>query len=123
MKDLRFCEPLVDAMLESIERRFRNVFKDLNCQLAITFHPMFRLTWLEQHDATQVCSVRSVMESAVETALWELRDDAISASSTSETDDEGNFFQGMTHCQKPETSHSSSRSRAKVIIKICLEVS
>ena len=73
MKDLCFCEPLVDAMLEGMERRFRNVFKDLDCQLAAAFHPMFGLTWLEQHDATQVCSVRSAMESAVETAFMELR--------------------------------------------------
>ena len=88
MKDLCFCEPLVDAMLEGMERWFRNVFKDLDCQLAGVFHPMFRLTWLEQHDTTQVCRVRSAMESVVETALSELRDDATSISSTREPDGE-----------------------------------
>ena len=119
MKDLRFCEPLVDAILEGMERRFRNTFKDLDCQLAAAFHPMFRLTWLEQHDATQACSVRGAMESAVETALRELKDDATSTSSTSEPEDEeGDFFQGMTHCQKPETSRSSSRSKSKAVVKM-----
>ena len=62
MKDLQFWKPLVNAMLEGIERRFRNVFEDLDCQLAAAFHPMFRLTWLEQHATTQVCSVRGAME-------------------------------------------------------------
>ena len=57
------------------------------------------------------------MESAIETALRELRDysDAPSISSTSKPDDDkGDFFQGMTHCQKPEANHSSSSSRAKL---------
>ena len=68
----------------------------MDCQLATAFHPMLGLNWLEQHDATQVCSVRSGVESAVETALRELRDDATSISSTREPDDEeGDFFQGM----------------------------
>ena len=99
MKDLRLCDPLLDAMLEGMESRFRNVFKDLDCQLAAAFHPMFGLTWLEQHDATQVCSVRSAMESAVETVLRELRDDATSISSTREPDgEEGDFLQEMTRC-------------------------
>ena len=75
MKHLRFCEPLVCAMLEGMERRFRNVFKDLDCQLAAAFHAMLRLTWLEQHAATQVCSVIRVMEPAFQTVLRELRDD------------------------------------------------
>ena len=74
-KDLGFCEPLVYAMLEGMERRFRNVFKDLDCQLAAAFHAMLRLTWLEQHAATQVCSVIRVMEPAFQTVLRELRDD------------------------------------------------
>ena len=34
---------------------------------------------------------------------------------------EGDFFQGTTHCQEPETSLSSNRSKAKAIIKMCLE--
>ena len=92
--------------------RFRNVFKDLHCQLAAALHPMFRPTWLEQQDAAQVCSVRGAMESAVETAIRELREDANSIGSGSQGED-GDFFQGITHYQKPETSHSSSRSKAK----------
>lgn len=44
---LQYCELLVEAMLEGIERRFDCFFKDLDCQLAAAFHPMFRLTWLE----------------------------------------------------------------------------
>ena len=73
VKGLRFCEPLVDAVLKGMEKRFRNVFNDLDCQLTAAFHQIFRLTWLEQHDATHVCSVRGAMESAVEMALRELR--------------------------------------------------
>ena len=37
MKHLRLCESLVYAMLEGMER-FRNVFKDLDRQLATAFH-------------------------------------------------------------------------------------
>ena len=56
------------------------------------FHPMFGLTWLEQHDATQVCSVKGTMESAIETALKELRDNATSVGSASEAEEEGGHF-------------------------------
>ena len=45
-------------MLEGRESRFRNVFKDLDCQLASYFHSMFCLIGLEQQDVTQVCSGR-----------------------------------------------------------------
>ena len=45
-----------------------------------------------------------------------------SISSTSEPDDEkGDLFQGMMHCQKSETSHRSSGSKAKAITKMWLE--
>ena len=83
-------------MLEGMEKRFRNVFKDLHRQLVAAFHPMFRLTWLEQHDTARVCSVRGAMESAVETAIRGLREDANSIGSGSEGED-GDFFQGITH--------------------------
>ena len=54
---------------------------------------MFRLIWLGQHGATQVCSVSGDMESAVETALREARGDATSIGSASEPEEEkGDFF-------------------------------
>ena len=34
VKYLRFCEPLVDAMLEIMEKRIRNVFKELDCSFS-----------------------------------------------------------------------------------------
>uniref|UniRef100_UPI00358FB577 uncharacterized protein n=1 Tax=Myxine glutinosa TaxID=7769 RepID=UPI00358FB577 len=118
-RGLQYCEPLVDAMLEGIERRFGPLFKDLDCQLAAAFHPMFHLTWLEQHDASQVSNVKKAMGSTVETAMREMSDDA---SSTGEVeDDEADFFEGMTHSQKHANSHKSTTSKVQALVMAWLE--
>ena len=64
---------------------------------------MSRLTWLEQHDVTQVCRVRGATESAVGTALREMRDDATSTGSVSEPgeEEEGDFFSGLRTMKNP----------------------
>ena len=63
---------------------------------------MFRLTWLEQHDATQVSSVRGAMKSAVETTLREARGDATSIGSASEPEGEKEGdFSGNDALPKP----------------------
>jgi hypothetical protein len=69
------CGPLIDALLDGVNKRFGNLLEDLECQLAAAFHPRFRLTWLQIYqsqpgaDPSQLSRVRHAMEQAVESAF------------------------------------------------------
>jgi len=41
------CDPLLRARFEGIEARFSAQFEDLDCILASSFHPRFKLVWVE----------------------------------------------------------------------------
>ncbi len=79
-----YCLPLVDAMLDEIDKRCRHLMDDLDCQLASGFHPKFRMRWLQVYeslpgsDSSQSWSskVRIAMEKAVESALLESEEEA-----------------------------------------------
>jgi hypothetical protein len=61
------CSPLIDTLLDSINKRFGNLLEDLECQLAAAFHPRFRLKWLQIFqsqpgaDPSQLSRVRNAM--------------------------------------------------------------
>ena len=124
-KCLQFCTPLVEAMCKGMKRRFERLFEDRDCQLAAAFHPKFRLTWLDQHNSTQVSSVKKAMEGEIETLLREQGENTNSISSASEREDEdADFFQGMTHIGKPDRGDGTRRStkaKAKFIVEAWLK--
>lgn len=68
---LRYCNALVDAMLEGIRRRFSAPFDDADCLLSSSFHPKFRLGWLEKYYPEKVARVQAMMEEAVKDAIEE----------------------------------------------------
>jgi len=51
LKDLEgsvtVCSPLLDILLQSVRKRFAPQYKDSECMLASTFHPNFKLAWLD----------------------------------------------------------------------------
>jgi hypothetical protein len=69
------CNPLIDALLAGIDKRFGNLLEDLDCQLAAAFHPRFRLKWLQIYesqpgsDPSKLARVRNAMQDAVESAF------------------------------------------------------
>ena len=112
-KDLRFCEPLVDAILENMEKRVRNVFNDLGLPAGRRFPHSTPCS--ARRGWNSMTPLRSLAWEGPRSQLsrrpsgnWETTRLLCSSSSsnTSEAEDqEGDFFQGMTHCQRPETCH------------------
>jgi hypothetical protein len=123
------CSPLIDALLDGIDKRFGHLLQDLDCQLAAAFHPRFRLKWLRMYesrpgtDASQSSKVRIAMEKAVESAFLDGTSTAGSSSSSSEEDgatDDGSrdFFADFN--EDPVTSASSARRYRTVPTCLCL---
>ena len=44
--NLQFCDPLVNTLLDAIDKRFSSTFEDEEYLLATAFHPKFRLMWM-----------------------------------------------------------------------------
>ncbi len=53
-KPLVYCRPLVGALQNGMKKRFGKLMDDLDVLLAATFHPQFRLFWLEQFSSTMI---------------------------------------------------------------------
>jgi hypothetical protein len=51
--NLRFCVPLVEALLLALDKRFGATFDDEECLLATAFHPKFRLKWMGAFQETR----------------------------------------------------------------------
>ena len=47
---LTYCEPLVDCLLESMERRFRRFFQDPTFILATLSNPFFKTGWIQTEE-------------------------------------------------------------------------
>jgi len=43
---ITLCKPLVGCLLDSLERRFDDLFKDPSLRLAAIVHPQFKLDWI-----------------------------------------------------------------------------
>lgn len=48
--DLRFCRPLVKAVVSGVEKRFGPLLWDRETVLSACFHPRFKLFWIEEKD-------------------------------------------------------------------------
>lgn len=117
---LRFCGELVDAIQAAIKRRFDRMFNDIGCQLASAFHPMFRLTWLQKHDASRIPSVQREMEKQVESSLKQSTEptDNHSPPSNSAGDDcSEDFFRDLTHSKTQAVPKTTSEIRAQSIVQ------
>ncbi|TKS92534.1 Zinc finger BED domain-containing protein 4 [Collichthys lucidus] len=53
---LHHCNPLVDAIISGIKRRFEYIFEDTRLLTASAAHPMFRLTYIPSDKKAQVVS-------------------------------------------------------------------
>ncbi|KAE8278102.1 hypothetical protein D5F01_LYC23827 [Larimichthys crocea] len=53
---LHHCNPLVDAIISGIKRRFEYIFEDTRLLTASAAHPMFRLTYIRSDKKAQVVS-------------------------------------------------------------------
>jgi len=47
---ITLCKPLVGCSLDSLERRFDDLFKDPSLRLAAIVHPQFKLDWITNGD-------------------------------------------------------------------------
>ena len=84
-KELRYSSASVDALLAGIEKRFGTLMEDEECQLAVAFHPKFRLFWLEKYDNTKdvIVKVQKVMEDKVQEALKKMTSHSVTQSNES----------------------------------------
>lgn len=122
-KRSQYCDPLVNALLDGIQKRFGPLLDDQQCQLAAAFHPRFRLLWLEQYDNTQLIRVRNAMETMVETALVQMETQVESNCNIEleENDVEDDFFSSITQHNDTERN-KSPKSKARDIINDWLNV-
>jgi hypothetical protein len=89
-KNLRYCSPLVDALLMGIQTRFSNQLEDLDCIIASAFHPQFKLTWCK--DESKLKEVRQKMISLVDGKLSNTIAQATSSSSSDDEENADSFF-------------------------------
>ena len=116
-KSLRFCAPLVDALLGGINRRFYHLCDDRECQLASAFHPKFRLHWLKKFNEEKCGQVLTAVEGEVENYL------IASGSGPDNTqrheEDSEDFFSDIL--AKESTSTSSTSDKAKKMVQEFME--
>jgi hypothetical protein len=120
-KSLLFCRPLVDALMDGMNKRFSPLLDDTECQLAAAFHPQFGLFWLEQYDPERVWRVRNAMERAVEEGL---QDSAESGGGDVSSDEKemDNFFAKVTRPSKGASGSTRSlRSKASNLVTTWLD--
>ena len=43
---MKTCLPLVDVLIDTLHQRFEAYFEDMDCIIAATIHPNFKLAWL-----------------------------------------------------------------------------
>ncbi len=83
-----YCTPLVEAMLEGIQKRLGRLLDDRDCQLAAGFHLKFRLAWLQTYNDILVPRERTAMEEVVEEVVEDAMRQAAEAPSPNNTSEE-----------------------------------
>lgn len=123
---LRFCGPLVDALLAGIDKRFSTVMEMEECVLAAAFHPKFRLIWMEEFEKPKIPQVKKLMEKKVEDFLRQESMETTSNSSSNDNEEmeTQDFFSTITQKKSDTGGHSTHRSlksKAVQIVKVWLE--
>lgn len=54
--NLHHCNPLVDAIINGVKKRFAYIFQDARLLIASASHPMFRLTYITSEKKSEVVS-------------------------------------------------------------------
>ncbi|CAI9737865.1 XP_036359420.1uncharacterized protein LOC118763785 [Octopus vulgaris] len=120
-KGLVYCSPLVNTLLAGIDKRFRTLLEDEECQMAAAFHLMFCFILLK-YDNTKITKVRKSTEGKVEEAMGQQSDKVSSNSEGSNSKEEkDDFFSGVTQPKESSRSHRSLKDKAQNLIKTWLE--
>jgi hypothetical protein len=121
-RNLIYCEPLVDALLEGIRKRFQPVLEDIEYQLAAAFHPRFRLIWLEVYDNTMVPRIKLAMEQALEEVLKEAAAGGNGGETVSQEGEEDDFLAAITQPSRViSISERTIKSRAQRMLVTWLD--
>ncbi|XP_058601183.1 uncharacterized protein LOC131520737 isoform X2 [Onychostoma macrolepis] len=95
---LRFCKPLVDALLDGLTKRFGNMMSDPELVAAAIIHPKFKTSWTSDEDILRL-GLHYIKENLPH------HDESLQpVDNSSSTSDEEDFFSNIKHARTQETS-------------------
>lgn len=119
-QQLKICEPLVQALLRAIKKRFGHLFSNTDAQLAAVVHPKFKLYWVddeaEKARLTMLLKRRlSVLENTTIHQHRQVGSIATEMATTAERSvSGGDFFASLAAKRHRETGTSVSSSSEQV---------
>lgn len=128
---LKYADPVVDALIAALDKRFEGLFADEACLMSTAFHPYFRLGWInplpDVRNGISKPIMQKKMESHVQAWLEQETQEKnhegpgeVSSGDEMEMESPEGLLAMCAAHGTPRDNSSSAKSRATVIVRMWL---